>query len=219
MDETTSAPTSTEAVETVDAAPVESAPVDTDDGMGMGGGMDEGGADEGMGGTEEAPAEEESNDFLGAPEEGYSDDNFNIPEGLELDEGILDGVRDWCSENNVSQKGYQSLIEKMTPVLEQRQAEKIANVKQEFLASWKGDAELGGAKFKQVRAEASKVYEKFVDAETRELLQHTGLNCHPGVVRAFYKISKAISDDAVVRGGRPSSQPSLAAFFNNSKMN
>lgn len=216
MDETASAPTSTEAVETVEAAPVESAPA-ADDGMGLGG-MDEGGADEGMGGTEEAPAQEE-NDFLGAPEEGYSNDNFDVPEGLELDEGILDGVRDWCSENNVSQKGYQSLVEKMTPVLEQRQAEKLADVKQEFLSSWKGDAELGGAKFKQVRAEASKVYEKFVDAETRELLQQTGLNCHPGVVRAFYKISKAISDDAVVRGGRPSSQPSLAAFFNNSKMN
>lgn len=218
MDETTSVPTGTEAVEAAEAAPVESAPVvDADEGMGMGG-VDESGADEGMGGTEEAPAQEE-NDFLGAPEEGYSNDNFDVPEGLELDEGILNGVRDWCSENNVSQKGYQSLIEKMTPVLEQRQAEKLADVKQEFLASWKSDTELGGAKFKQVRAEASKVYEKFVDAETRELLQHTGLNCHPGVVRAFYNISKAISDDAVVRGGRPSSQPSLAAFFNNSKMN
>lgn len=211
MDEATT-PTSveTEVTDTTAQEPVNPgiAEIDDQEGMGAAAPVE----------TTEESHEEPANEFLGAPEEGYTD-GFNLPEGLELDPGIVSGVKDWCKENNISQKGYQGLIERFTPMLEQRQNEKIAEVKQEFLANWKQDAELGGMNFKQVRAEASKAYEKFVDAETRQLLQQTGLNCHPGIVRAFYNIQKQISDDTVVRGGRPSAKPSLANFFNNSKMN
>lgn len=213
MDETVS---TTPAVETPATAEttLEVAPaVETNEAEGLGG----------LGGntpeTNESDSQEQPNDFLGAPEGDYSNDGFNLPEGVELDDGVIDGVKEWCKENNISQKGYQGLIERMTPVLERRQMEKIAEVKKEFLSTWQSDPELGGAKFNQVRDAASKAYEKFVDAETRELLQQTGLNCHPGIVKAFYQIQQAISDDTVVRGSRPSSKPSLASFFNNSKMN
>lgn len=174
--------------------------------------------------TTEAPATEgedqEQDGVVGAPEGDYSLEGLQLPEGVSIDSELASELGNVCREMNLSQSAYAKIAERMTPAIAQRQAVRLEEVKQEFLAQGRADKEMGGGRWAQTKAEASKAYVTFVDPETRAFLKQTGLDCHPGIIRAFHKVQKAVSDDTVVRGQVSSGKPDPAkAFFYNSKMN
>lgn len=167
--------------------------------------------------------EGEDNPFaesLGAPEGDYSTEGIELPEGMTLDEGTLQELGSVCREHGLSQKVFSSLVAKMSPVLEQRQAERLEGLRRQFLEDGRKDPEIGGARWKETMNSANAAYRKFANADAQKLLQATGLNCHPAIIRMFKTINAQISDDAVVRGRSVGPKKnSLANLYNNSTMN
>lgn len=157
---------------------------------------------------------------LGAPEGDYSTEGIELPEGVSFDEGTLQELGAVCREHGLSQKVFSSLVSKMTPVLEQRQAERLEGLRRQFLEEGRADPEMGGARWKETMSGARAAYRKFASKDAQKLLQATGLDCHPAIIRMFRDINSQISDDAVVRGRIVGPKKnSLANFYDNSRMN
>lgn len=184
---------------------------------------------EGMGAEEEKeePAKEhaekkEGNDVLGAPEKGYDETGIELPEGIQLDEGAIEAFKKECKDLNLSQAAYSKLVTNMTSVLAKRAEEQSAQVKQALTAEAKADPQIGGANYAANLKSASRFYAKFFDAETRQFFESVGLNRHAGFIKGCLAAQQALSDDAVVKGGRSgelSTAERARAFFPNSKMN
>ena len=163
---------------------------------------------------------EPQNEWLGAPEKGYTADGFDLPEGYEVDDTTAEGLAGVCKDLGLSQKAFATIINRMTPVLEQAQREQVATIKQNNLRAFAADKELGGSKAKQTIAQARTAYEKYCPEECRQILNKLGLDAHPGMIKMFYQLSQLLSDDVTPRSaGGASNGYDLAKFFNNSKMN
>lgn len=178
----------------------------------------------GLGEDETAPADEadadKGADVLGAPEGDYSTDGIETPEGVTLAPETMAELGNVCRELNLSQKAFTDIVAKMTPVLERQRAADVARVRAAFDEKLRTDPEIGGANLKATMNAANKAYARFVDQETAALLKASGLNHHPGIIRMFKAINDQISDDAVVRGSRPSGKPDpFKALYPNSNMN
>ncbi len=178
----------------------------------------------GLGEDETAPADEadadKGADVLGAPDGDYSTDGIETPEGVTLAPETMAELGNVCRELNLSQKAFTDIVAKMTPVLERQRAADVARVRAVFDEKLRADPEIGGANLKATMNAANKAYARFVDQETAALLKASGLNHHPGIIRMFKDINDQISDDAVVRGSRPSGKPDpFKALYPNSNMN
>ena len=82
---------------------------------------------------------------------------------------------------------------------------------QEFAAPWaeqsKADPEFGGANFNQNMGQIATAYKQFATPELKQLLDASGLGNHPEVMRLFYRVGKALSQDTGVRAqGAPEQQ-------------
>ena len=214
--------TETTVQETVaESAPVDNAPVVEESGLGESPVEATAEAEEtGLGEAEVAEDAEPSDETLGAPEGDYTLEGIELPEGVQVDSHIAEQFGDICRDLNLSNSAYQKIVAKMGPVMAERQAARLEEVKKGFLAQGRADKDMGGANWATTKAEASKAYVKFVDPETRAFLKQTGLDCHPGIIRAFHNVQKAVADDTVVRGQASSGKLDPAkAFFYNSNMN
>lgn len=153
----------------------------------------------------------------GAPE-AYA---FTAPEGKEFDAGLTDAFAAVAKDLNLSQDSAQTILSKMAPVLEARQAAQAQAMKSEWLESAKSDAEYGGAKLQENLGVAKKAMDSFANPALVTLLNETGLGSHPEVVRLFYKVGKTISEDRFVangaQGGSAAANPAQRLFPNQSK--
>lgn len=174
-------------------------------------------SEEGLTGGEEKAQEGEAP--KGMPEGGYSFDGLEVEEGLEIDQPTAEAFAKIAEEVGLSQDAFNTVYNKLMPYLNQRQEEQLQEVRAKFLEDARNDQEYGEAKYKENLALARKAFKQFVDPETQELLQASGLDCHPGLIRAFVNVGRAISNDAVVRGHAPKQRDPAKAFFNNSDMN
>lgn len=166
-----------------------------------------------------AKEDDQSPDVLGSPEAGYTNDGLNLPEGFTLDEGAAQGLAEVCKDLNLSQKAYSTIVERMSPVLEQRQAEQRDALGAKFLAAAKADPDIGQGRWKETLSDANRAF-GMLDKETQQLFTALHLNKHPGIIRAFRNIGRALGPDVVVKG-RPAAAPADPAknFFYNSNMN
>lgn len=166
------------------------------------------------------PQEPKPNEWLGAPEKGYTADGFDLPEGYEVDDTTAEGLAGVCKDLGLSQKAFATIVNRMTPVLEQAQREQLATIKQNNLKAFAADKELGGSRAKATIAQAKVAYEKYCPDDCRQILNQLGLDAHPGMIKMFYRLSQMLSDDMTPRSsGSVQNGYDLAKFFNNSKMN
>ena len=82
---------------------------------------------------------------------------------------------------------------------------------QEFAAQWaeqsKADPEFGGANFNQNMGQIAAAYRQFATPELKQFLDASGIGNHPEVMRLFYRVGKALSQDTGVRAqGAPEQQ-------------
>jgi len=142
--------------------------------------------------TEEGTETEDA----GAPE---SYENFNVPEGYPVDEGMLGEFHTWAKEQNLSQDSAQTAIDLVIKTKE-LEAEQAFVQRTEWAKLAKADEEFGGANFEKSMASAVKAREKFADKDLMELLESTSLGNHPAMVRFFVKVGESIAEDKVVIG-------------------
>jgi len=139
----------------------------------------------------------------GAPEK-YE---FTVPDGLNIDEAGLERFSEFAKELDMPQEAAQKMLEKMGPAWQQRQADAITAVQNEWKEASTTDKEFGGAKLEENLAVAKKALDTFGTPELSKLLRESGIGNHPEIIRAFYRAGKAISEDSFVAGaqGKPSS--------------
>lgn len=146
----------------------------------------------------------------GAPEK-YE---FKLPEGAQVDEALLGKFTPLAKELNLSQEGAQRLVDLYTEA--QGQAMKTvtdhwANLNQEWVGKVNSDAEYGGADLDKNVAIAKKAIDAFGTPELKDALNLTGVGNHPEIVRFFYRVGKAISDDKFDTGNAKTNAPRDAA--------
>lgn len=150
-------------------------------------------------GDGKAKAEEEKDKKADGAPEAYE---FKAPEGQELDADAVKQFEPIARELNLNQEQAQKLVDlygsKVMPQLMKQQAE----VWQKQTADWadaaKTDKEYGGDKFEANMTRAKQALEKFGTPELREYLESTGMGNNPELIRAFYKVGAAMSEDTLV---------------------
>lgn len=145
----------------------------------------------------------------GAPEK-YE---FTAPEGKVHDSNLLAAFEAGARDANLPQDAAQKLLDKMSPLMAERQAEQVTALRKEWFDATTADKEFGGEKLEANLAIAKKGLDFVADPELNKMLVSTGLGNHPTFIRAFLKIGKALSEDTIVVGSAPTSTAKATAVL------
>lgn len=160
------------------------------------GAVEEGAEDEDQGANKDADKEPE-----GAPE-AYED--FTAPEGVELNAETLDSFKEFAKGKNLTQADAQSLVDMASGLVanaQQAQVDAFIETANGWREATLNDPEIGGAKLAEVLPLATRARDQFGNDGLKELLNSYKLGDHPEVVRFFYNVGKATSEDSFVPGG------------------
>lgn len=151
--------------------------------------------------AEEKPAE-------GAPEV-YEE--FKAPDGIELDPEVMPEVHEIFKDLGLSQEKAQEVFEKFlgiqqklegTPEQQMQAAEQqIVALNTRLAEECRNLPEIGGEKFAESLATASKVMASFGSPEFRSLIAYTGVGSHPEFFKMMVAIGSKMSPDNFVQGG------------------
>lgn len=134
-------------------------------------------------------------DSQGAPEE-YAD--FTLPEGMEMNQALLDAAQPLFKESGLSQIQAQKFID-MHSAQVQADSKASSDSYNQTVKDWveegKNDAEYGGDKYDENVGLANRAVDKFGTPKLVEVLKQTGLGNHPEFVRLFTRIGKLIKED------------------------
>ena len=142
---------------------------------------------------------------LGAPEGDYE---VKAPEGGVLDPTVMGELGAVAKELNLSPAAVQKLVDRVAPVWQKQAAAQLDGMRKTWTEQSMADKEFGGNGFDANIKAVNKAYTKFTTPELRTLLEESGLNCHPEVIRHFYRLSKATEDGRYIKGTGNGSIPS-----------
>lgn len=131
-----------------------------------------------------------------------TDLKLKFPEGL--DEKVQKTFTELAKKHGFKSESAQEALDFAVKFVTDREAETEAAVKSgrekllnEWVEAMRTDKEFGGADIKKNLDIANSAAMKFGGEELIKVLGRSGLNNHPDVVRAFYRIGKAISEDSI----------------------
>lgn len=183
-----------------------------DGGAAAGEGAGAGGAGAGDGGSkgeggDAGPddAKPDSDKPEGAPEK-YE---FQLPEGVVLDERALQAFEPAFRDLNLTNEQAQKLAERFLE-LRTSEAEATEQAYQQQAETWgkqtREDPEIGGAEFDKNVVTAQRAIAAFASDDFKALLNTTGLGNHPELVKFCVRIGKAMGEDGVAGVGSPAGQ-------------
>lgn len=124
---------------------------------------------------------------------------FTMPEGVELDATAADEFKVIAKEAGLDQATAQKVAD-IGAKMAQRQTEAHTKLVESWVESVKTDKDIGGDNLAENLGVARKALDTFGTPELKDVLNATGFGNHPAVIKAFYKIGKAISEDGFVTG-------------------
>lgn len=167
--------------------------------------------------TSEKPAGEQGSDSQAETEgkdkpegEGEGDKkpveyaDFALPEGMTVDQPILDEAKSLFAEDGLSQERAQKYVDLYTNKLKESAEAPYklwAETQKQWQDSIRNDPEVGGSKLAENLGVAAKALDRFGGDKLRQALNFTGAGNHPDVIKAFVQIGKAISEGKFVTGG------------------
>lgn len=156
--------------------------------------------------------EQEQSEETGAPEQ-YEE--FKAPEGQQFDPEVLTNFKEVAKELNLSQEAAQKMLDKMAPVVAQRQAQQVEGLRTMWAEQSTADKEFGGEKLQENLGVARKALDTFGSPELKGLLNESGLGNHPEFIRLLYRAGKAIGEDSFVGGNKSAgaSKPTSQADY------
>ena len=173
----------------LDGAPSEKTPEPTKEGSK---------AEEGEKAKDETEPDPEKAKEEGAPEQYEA---FQAPEGVNLDNDVMNQFGEVAKKLNLSQEKAQSLIDAVSPVLAKRQMEAIANVSNQWAEKSKGIPEIADH-----MSDVARLRDKFaynadgkIDADIAEFMSSPAGN-HPGVLKLLARAGRAFGEAGVPRG-------------------
>lgn len=151
----------------------------------------------------DAPAPENQSETTEAvPETAYE---FTMPEGVEIDPATLGNLTELSKELGLTKEQAQKVADLGAQQAQRwaaAQEQAINDVSAQWIDTVKTDKEIGGDRMAEKLAVAKRALDLFGSPELTQLLDESRLGNHPELIRAFYRAGKAISDDALVPGGR-----------------
>lgn len=131
----------------------------------------------------------------------YAD--FTAPEGVTLNSEALTELKAFAAEKKLTQEEAQKLVDLGAKTMQQQQAALVSQIEQ-AQAQWsdasRTDKEFGGDKLAENVAVAKQALDTFGSPELSKMLKESGLGNHPEIIRAFFRVGKAISEDKTERG-------------------
>lgn len=140
------------------------------------------------------------------PEKPVEYTDFTMPEGVTLDKDALGRFVPIAQELKLGQEQAQKLV---SLYAEQQKASAAAAAKawSDQQKAWEGaartDKEFGGDGLDANLAVAKQALDRFGTPELKAYLDDFGGGNHPEVIRFFYRIGKAVSDDTFHAGSAP----------------
>lgn len=156
--------------------------------------------------AEKAEGEKAEDKKAEGKKEETPDYEFQAPEGVEVDSEVVGAFGAWAKENDIPQDKAQALVDKIAPLMAQRQEAFLETTSEQWVSQARADKEFGGDKFDENLAVAQKAMKAYGSDELRRLLNVTKLGNHPEVLRTFYKIGKEIKVDSDLPGGKPAGE-------------
>ena len=147
----------------------------------------------------------ENEDGEGSSDEGAPEayEDFNIPEGTEVDKEALKQFQDLAREFNLTQDKAQKLVDFQAAFAEKLTQQNVKvweKMRTDWLADSKADKDIGGQNF-EGRVESSKrALTQFGTPALVEVLETYGLGNHPEIIRFTARVGDAIGDDTIVPG-------------------
>lgn len=146
--------------------------------------------------------------------------DFKPPEGMEFDEETINLYAEAAKEAGLSQEKADIILGKIAPHLAQQQIKAVEKASAEWEAASRADPEFGGDKLNENLSVAAKAIEQFATPELKTLLNESRLGNNPEVIRLFYRVGKAISEDGFVSAtGAPQNSNARALFPNTKNLN
>lgn len=125
---------------------------------------------------------------------------FEIPQGIEVDQARLDQFKGLAKELGLTADAAKKVV-----AMEVARVQQAAEQHLKTITGWadavKSDKEIGGDKLAENLATARKAID-LGPPELKELLNSTGLGNHPAVVKWALAVGKKLSEDAFVPGGK-----------------
>ena len=141
--------------------------------------------------------------------EAPADYEFTMPEGVQLDNTAAAEFKAIAKEAGLDQATAQKVAD-IGAKMAQRQTDAHAKLVETWTESVKTDKEIGGDALAENLGIARKALDQFGTPELRDVLNATGFGNHPAVIKAFYKIGKAISEDGFVKGAARGADTDIA---------
>ena len=134
---------------------------------------------------------------IGAPEKyEFNAEVADAPQ--KLDPEVLTAFGDVAKELDLPQEDAQKVLDKVAPVIQERQAKMLEQVRADWANESQTDEEFGGEALTENLNVAKQALDAFGTDAFKSLLQETGFGNHPEIIRFMYRAGKAISEDEYV---------------------
>ncbi len=170
---------------------------------------------EGQTDEEKAAAEKAAAEAAEHAPEAYEE--FKVPEGTEVDAGVLEEFQTLAKEFDLSQEKAQKLIdlqasfiEKVHAGIEERNLKVWEKMRGDWLVDAKKDKGIGGQEFAANVDLAKRALSQFGTPELVELFETFGFGNHPEIIRFTSRVGAALGEDTIKSGGNSNVAKSLA---------
>lgn len=144
---------------------------------------------------------------------------YTFEDAEQMDESVRDTFSDLARELDISNDQANKVLGALAQKVNQRQQERVDEVKAQWAQSAKEDKEFGGEAFNENIAVAKKAMDKFASSALVQYMNESGLGNHPEIIRLFYKVGKSVSEDRFVSGKEPTEARSAQSIYDKSNMN
>lgn len=140
-----------------------------------------------------------------------------MPEGVEVDQELLDAVGEDFKELGLTNGQAQKLSDKFTSVMQKRgegQVKAWGDRVQKWADDAKADKDIGGDKWSGTVSDAQRAINKLGTPELKEYLNASGGGNHPELIRILAKAGALIKEDNPPNdGGQGSGKPAETAHL------
>lgn len=136
---------------------------------------------------------------------------IELPDDLKVDKELVGELEVFANEHGIPKDKAEEFAKEIVA----KQEASIQTVLDTWENESKADEEIGGAKFDENVAVAMKAVDRFGGPQLKSALEETGLGSHPEVIRAFFKVGKAMSDDAMFTSGneKPAKKGGIESIY------
>jgi len=137
-----------------------------------------------------------------------------MPDGMEVNQPLLDAVLPTFKEVGLSQIQAQQLMDVYSTQVQadsQASSDSYNQTVKDWVDEAKSDKEIGGEKFDENVGLAKRAIDRYGTPKLVEVLQSTGLGNHPEFIRLLTRVGKLIAEDSPGGGTAPTGEDESAA--------